>query len=189
MPQEIRLVSDGTRFYQVQSTPTPSPSPFLDSPPEIEIDRPEEPAPPQSPPTPIPNTPTAPTAPPSPSPPTPSDTDTTVQPTTPTHDLDQPLSETAARAQVGEYILSAPWFVAHEPEPTADAPGVPACAMQLASPGESVWTCFFSRVRRGGETMYKCVACEHEAKRVLRAIGHQRTEWEHKPYACVDTGW
>jgi hypothetical protein len=105
------------------------------------------------------------------------------------HDHDQPLSETAGRDQVRAYIRSASWHAANEPEPTADAPGVPACALQLARPCKSVWVCLFRRVRRGREMVYECVACGHEAERLHRAVRHQRTEWKYKPYACADPGW
>jgi hypothetical protein len=98
-------------------------------------------------------------------------------------------SQRAARALIETYILASAWFESHAMEPCADEAGVPDCASQLARPGDSVWACFFRRVRSNGITILKCVGCGHETTRLNRAVGHQRAEWGHKPFACTDPGW
>ena len=101
----------------------------------------------------------------------------------------EPLSDRAARAHIAAYIRGVEWYQAHAVEPCVGEAGVPACALQLAQEGESIWACFVQRLRRRGIGMYKCVGCGHVTRRRSRAIGHQRAEWEHKPFACADPGW
>lgn len=69
------------------------------------------------------------------------------------------LSDEAARVQIEAYIRVSVWFQLHEIETRVDAVGVPACALQLAQPGHSIWACFFKRVRRNGTSVFKCIAC------------------------------
>ena len=99
------------------------------------------------------------------------------------------LSDKAVRAQIEAYIRASVWFQLHEIETRVDAVGVPACALQLAQPGHSIWACFFKRVRRNGTSVFKCISCGHESDRLHRAVSHQRTKWGHKPFHCMDPGW
>ena len=99
------------------------------------------------------------------------------------------LSDKAARARIEAYIRASVWFQRHTMEPRVGKPGVPAYAVQLAEAGQSIWACFFKRVRRKGTSNFKCSACGHESDRLHRAVAHQRTKWGHKPFACTDPGW
>jgi len=98
-------------------------------------------------------------------------------------------SHQEARAYIMAYILASVWFKSHAMEPSIDQPGVPDCALQLAKEGDSIWACFFKRIRRNRTTVFKCVACGHETSRLNRAVDHQRAEWQHMPFACEDPGW
>ena len=99
------------------------------------------------------------------------------------------LSNEVARALIQAYILASVWFALHETEPCAGDTGVPGCALQLAKRKDSIWACFFERIRRNGTTVFKCVPCGHVADRLNRAVGHQRAKWEYKPFTCPDPGW
>lgn len=99
------------------------------------------------------------------------------------------LSDDAARAQIEAHIRTSNWFRAHVMESHVGDPGVPVSALQLAKRGNSIWACFVKRVRRKGMLTFKCTACGHESDRLNRAVGHQRTKWGHKPFACTDLGW
>ena len=99
------------------------------------------------------------------------------------------LSDDAARAQIDAYIRTSIWFRVHVLESLVGEPGVPVSALQLAKRGNSIWACFVKRVRRKGRLIFKCTACGHETDRLHRAVGHQRTKWGHKPFACTDPGW
>ena len=109
--------------------------------------------------------------------------------TTSTNGPQPAMSPAAARAIIGAYILASGWFEAHELEPRVNEVGVPECALLLASPGDSIWACFFKRTRRNGATIFTCAGCSHKADRLNRAVDHQRAEWNHKPFACEDLGW
>jgi len=99
------------------------------------------------------------------------------------------LSDKAARGQIEAYVHTSVWLLLHAMEPRVGDPGVPACALQLAQPGHSIWACFFRRVRRKGTSVFKCTACGHESDRLHRAVSHQRAKWGHKPFPCTDLGW
>lgn len=100
------------------------------------------------------------------------------------------LSDDEARARVEQYIHAAPWFTAHAHEPVVGAPGVPACAAQLAPAGESVYRCFVVLDKpRKNKPVYKCANCEYTSDRLHRVVGHQRVKRNHKPFACPDVGW
>ena len=100
-----------------------------------------------------------------------------------------PLSDGAARAQIIAYIRASFWFQLHAMESRVGELGVPVSASQLAKRGQSIWACFFKRVRRKATLVYKCTACGHESDRLHRAVSHQRAKWGHKPFACTDPGW
>ena len=99
------------------------------------------------------------------------------------------MSQASSRAVIKDYILASAWFKAHAMEPCVDDAGVPECALLLAGPGDSIWACFFRRVRRNGVANFKCGDCPHVTDRLNRAVDHQRSKWEHQPFACTDTGW
>ena len=99
------------------------------------------------------------------------------------------MSQADARAVIKAYILAAAWFTAHEMEPRVDGEGVPECARLLASPEDSIWACFYRRVRRDGLAIFKCAECPHQAPRLDRAVDHQRSKLGHKPFACMDRRW
>ena len=182
----VQLVTDGNTFYEVP-LPLVPPSEFglspvernqaLTSPMETESD-----VPPQIPATPMPSAAAGAATLPDPLPP-PSTTITTVVRSK------KALSDEAARMEIEAYIRTSDWFELHAMESRVAQQGVPACASQLAQPGQSIWACFFKRIRRKGAPVFKCVACGHESDKLHRAVSHQRAKWVHKPYACTDSGW
>ena len=97
--------------------------------------------------------------------------------------------DSVARAEIEAYIRASIWFALHAMESRVGGKGVPACALQLAKLGQSIWACFFKKVRRKGAPIFKCVACGHESDRLHRALTHQRVKWGHKPFPCPDPGW
>ena len=92
------------------------------------------------------------------------------------------------RSVVGEYILSALWFIENMEEPKVGDPGVPECASQLAALCASIFGCFIIEIKQQGVTKYKCVECKHTVDRMDRALEHQRSKWNHKPFTCPK-GW
>ena len=189
--KHTRLISDGDQFFEVPTRPS-SPSSFdssLDAEMDVTSSSPVATAP--TPTHPLPNlattaSSTAPAAVAS-DPSTHSPVLSTF--TTGTGGPQLPISQDAARAIIVAYILASAWFEADEMEPRADQEGVPECALLLANPGDSIWACFFKRTRRNGATIYKCAGCQHKTARLNRAVDHQRAKWEHKPFACTDSGW
>ena len=107
------------------------------------------------------------------------------------HSEPQPiLSDEEVRSLIEEYIRSAPWFGKHEHEPLVGGDGVPACASQLASKGESIYRCFVVPDKsKKNKPMFKCATCEYTSDRLHRVVGHQRVKRNHKPFACQDDGW
>ncbi len=189
--KHTKIISDGDQFFEVPTRPSSPPysGSFLDAGMDLTSASPVATA--LTPTHPLPNlaTTTSSTAPAavasnssSPSPPP-----STL--TTGTSGPQLPISQGAVRAVIVAYILASVWFEAHEMEPRADEAGVPECALLLASPGDSIWACFFKRTRRNGVTIFKCAGCQHKTDRLNRAVDHQRAKWEHKPFACTDSGW
>jgi len=189
MRKHTRLVTDGSEFFEVLPSPVYL-VPYLDSSLDVEMDLastpPVAPAPPHTLPmfaTPTSTTPAVALTTPSSGPPPPSTHITGIG-------VPQPaMSQKEARALILAYILASTWFESHAKEPSVDETGVPQCAQLLAKPKDSIWACFFRRVRRNGVTILKCVGCGHETTRLTRAVGHQRAKWEHKPFVCTDVGW
>jgi hypothetical protein len=189
MREHTRLVSDGDQFFEVPSRPS-SPS-YFDASPDVEMDlastslvatAPARVHPLWDLATPTSTAPAvAPAASSAPSAPSPR--------ITVIGGPQSAVSQRAARVLIEAYILASAWFESHAMEPCVDAAGVPDCALQLAKPGDSIWACFFRRVRKNGVTILKCVGCSHGTTRLNRAVGHQRAKWEHKPFACTDPGW
>ena len=90
------------------------------------------------------------------------------------------------RSVVADYVRSSAWLGEDtmEPEVGTGYPGIPECASQLVMPGCSIFKCFIIRVKQRGATMYKCVDCNHIVDRIDRALEHQRSKRDHKPFVC-----
>jgi hypothetical protein len=96
--------------------------------------------------------------------------------------------ERDARSVIIDYIMSSDWLAANMKERNVGGPGVPGCASQLATSGSSVFMCCVAKIKRQGVTKYKCIECNHIVDRIDRALEHQRSKRDHKPFACPQ-GW
>jgi hypothetical protein len=90
------------------------------------------------------------------------------------------------QAVVLNYIKFSDWLRTHSMEPTVGDrdQDVPGCASQLALPGCSLFECFIMAQKQNRTTKYKCVLCNHVTNRIDRALEHQRSKWDHKPFLC-----
>ena len=72
-------------------------------------------------------------------------------------------------------------------EPVVGGPGVPACALQLASSGQSIYCCFLIPVmaRKGKILGWKSATDPASTPdRPQRAIGKERAKRGHCPFKC-----
>jgi hypothetical protein len=105
-------------------------------------------------------------------------------------DVRPTLSDDEARAIIERYIQGAPWFHEHQHEPLVGGKGLPACALQLAPKGESIYRCFVVPGRpKKHKPVFNCATCDYASDRLHRVVGHQRAKRGHKPFACQDDGW
>jgi hypothetical protein len=120
-------------------------------------------------------------------PPSPSDTHT--QMSTP------PLSNEEARQVLDDWIMNSDWLRQDRMEPMVGDPGVPPCALQLASSGQSIYCCFLVpiRARKGTISGWKSAADPtNTPDRHQRAIGKERANRGHSPFKCPrhhDPNW
>ena len=171
------------RPFPPPSRPVPPPSKLF-LPPSGPFLPPSSPHIPLSNPSPSPSNPFPP-----PSNPFPPLSSASLPPSTLVGGLQPAMSQASARVVIKAYILDSAWFKTHEMEPRVGEAGVPECALLLASLGDSIWACFFRRVRRNRVANFKCAECPHITDRLNRAVEHQRSEWRHQPFACSDLGW
>ena len=102
------------------------------------------------------------------------------------------LSDDEARAVMEQYVQAAPWLREHALEPLVGGHGVPACALQLAPKGQSIYRCFVVQgPPKKNKAMFKCASatCDFTNDRPNRVVGHQRKKRHHKPFRCDDVGW
>ena len=119
---------------------------------------------------------------PPPSPPIPSNTPTRMS--TPS------LSDAEARQTLDTWIMNSDWRRQHKMEPLVGEPGVPTCALQLASKGQSIYCCFLIPVKaRRGKILGWKSATDPTSKpdRRQRAIGKERARHVHCPFKCPGT--
>ena len=97
------------------------------------------------------------------------------------------LSDDEARQILETWINNSDWFHQDEMEPLVGDPGVPACALQLALKGQSIYCCFLVPVldRKGKASGWKS-ATDPASKpdRHQRAIGRERFNRTHFPFKC-----
>jgi hypothetical protein len=98
------------------------------------------------------------------------------------------LSKGEARSKVRKYIGSAGWLRANTMETNVGDLGVPACASLLAEVGCPIFKCLIDEIKQRGITKYKCADCGHIIDRIDRALEHQRSKLDHKPFSCPK-GW
>ena len=115
--------------------------------------------------------------------------------TTSTRASTPPISDEEARWTLSIWIMSSDWLRKDEMEPMVGDPGVPPCALQLASKGESVYSCFLVPVIDGDGKLsgYKSTAYPtSKADRHQRAIARERANRGHCPFKCPgnhDPNW
>ena len=97
------------------------------------------------------------------------------------------LSEEEARGILETWIRNSDWYNQNEMEPVVGGPGVPTCALQLASKGQSIYCCFLIPVldRKGKISGWKS-ATDPASKpdRHQRALGRERANRDHCPFQC-----
>jgi len=100
------------------------------------------------------------------------------------------LSDEEARWILDNWITNSDWLRQDRLEPMVGDPGVPACALQLASSGQSIYCCFLVPVRTGKGKKGKITGWisandpTGTPDRPQRAIGKERSNRGHCPFKC-----
>ena len=97
------------------------------------------------------------------------------------------LSNEEARRILDTWIMSSDWLRQDMMEPLVGSPGVPSCALQLASGGQSIYCCFLIPVmaRRGKISGWiSATDPTSTPDRHQRAIGKERAKRGHCPFKC-----
>ena len=97
------------------------------------------------------------------------------------------LSDEEARQTIHTWIMNSDWRREDKMEPLVGDPGVPTCALQLASKGQSLYCCFLIPVMaRGGKISGWTPAADPTSKpdRRQRVIGKERAKRDHFPFNC-----
>jgi hypothetical protein len=97
------------------------------------------------------------------------------------------LSNEEARWILNTWIMNSDWFRQDKMEPMVGDPGVPTCALQLASSGQSIFFCFFipAIARKGKISGWKSAAGPtSRPDRHQRAIGREPANRGHCPFKC-----
>jgi len=97
------------------------------------------------------------------------------------------LSDDEARRALETWMRDSKWRRQNEIEPLVGDPGVPACALQLAKKGQSVYCCFLVpvKVKKGKASGWR-PATDPKSKpdRLRRVIGRERAKLGHCPFKC-----
>ena len=97
------------------------------------------------------------------------------------------LPNEEARRILDTWIMNSHWLREDKMEPVVGGPGVPTCALQLASSGQSIYCCFLIPVmaRKGKILGWKSATDPTSTPdRHQRAIGKERAKRGHCPFKC-----